>query len=112
MADANTSLVLPALILLLGAYVVFKDNGEERARLTQALIQERADIASQNQKLLDRYDLQLQAIEQHLAAEAKHFQELYETEAGVFKGRLDRAAERGDGNSSVKNAATAPQAPK
>jgi hypothetical protein len=85
---ANTSLVVPAAIMLVWAFFVFRDAGDERARLSASLIQERADIATQRERMLDRLGTQLKAFEDHLNTQSKHFSDLYDLESTMLKERL------------------------
>jgi hypothetical protein len=56
---ANTSLVLPALLLLAGAFFMFQNASDERRKMTDALVQERTAIFEQRQRMIERYEAQL-----------------------------------------------------
>jgi hypothetical protein len=87
---ANTSLVIPSLVLLVAAYVIFQTAAGERDRITAAILQERAELGTQRQKLIDRADAQQKGFEDNLNVQMGHFRDLYQLEIEVMKTRLDQ----------------------
>jgi hypothetical protein len=87
---ANTSLVVTSAILLIGAFFLFQSAGQERARLTDAVIQERTEIAAQRAKLLDLYADQLKGFRDFLGDQVKHYGDLDQIEATLLNDRLNQ----------------------
>lgn len=78
---SNFSLVLPSIILLVAAYLISASTQEERNKLTDALIKERAELSAQRDKLLDRYENSLKLLQQRQASQEKYFNELRSIDA-------------------------------
>jgi hypothetical protein len=87
---SNLSLVIPALLLIGGAVLIFQNAGEERRKLTDALVQERSAISDQRQKMLDRYETQLKAYDENMSAQSRHFRDVYQLEIELLKGRAEQ----------------------
>lgn len=91
---ANTSSVIPSLILLIAAYVAFQNSTEERAQIRSALIQERTDIANQRERMLDRYRDQARDFQNFMADQARHYGNLNAIEEVNMREKLKSVVNR------------------
>jgi hypothetical protein len=115
---ANTSLVVPALILVVAAYFLFQAVGEERGRLTSALVDERKAIADERNKIggwlveerkaiaaeqariAPRYDSLLDSFQKHLTDDAKRHFSLSEIDEETLKARLEQVKSKANSGKS------------
>jgi hypothetical protein len=94
---ANTSLVLPAVIFLAAAYLLFNSANSERARVNETILKQLSEHAEQRQKAFDRYDALLKSVEDNLTAQSRHFRDLYQLEAEMMKARLEQVKNQPSG---------------
>ncbi|BAU89384.1 hypothetical protein MPPM_0779 [Methylorubrum populi] len=71
---SNMSLVLPAAMLLLASYLVYNSAQEERKQMNDALIKERVDIATQREKLHEKYMDVIKQLQEGMNAQSKQLE--------------------------------------